>query len=146
MDKGIHPPFPQEGWFWNCQTLLRINSYNHSSQDLQCSTTQLHRMKSIHDITNFDNPSNSRRCSHKKPRSNTIICQLQRSYDMPFSSLSMLHFSSLSLPLFEYNRSLVPLVLLWHIFCPSGIAHGFQASSRFLLFHHYLYRSLLHHK
>ena len=32
--------------------------------------------KSIHDITNFDNPSDIGRCPCKKPRGDTIICRL----------------------------------------------------------------------
>ena len=80
-----------KGWPRNSQELPRYSLYIHSSQDLQCSTTQLHRTenwentleeskwlseKSIYDISNFDYPSNSRRCTCKKPRGNNIICWL----------------------------------------------------------------------
>ena len=90
MDKGMLSPFHWEGWPRNSQELPRYNPNIHSGQDLQCSTTQLHRIenwedtseepkwlsvKSIHDITNFDYPSNFRRCSIKMPRDNNIICR-----------------------------------------------------------------------
>ena len=34
MNKGLHPPFPQERWPWNSQELPRHNPYFHNSQDL----------------------------------------------------------------------------------------------------------------
>ena len=88
----MHLPLPQEGWPRISQELPRYNPYIHIGQDLQCSTTQQHRTKnwentleepkwlpeeSIHDITNFEYLSNSRRCSRKKPRGNNIIRRLQ---------------------------------------------------------------------
>ena len=75
IDKGLHPPFSQEGWSRNKQELPRYNPYFHSGQDLQCSATQPHwtwnwenslkepkwlSKKSIDDIANFDNPSHFR--------------------------------------------------------------------------------------
>ena len=76
MDKGI-------------PRTTEVKPFIHSSQDLQCTTPQPYRTqnwentyeelklvskKPIHDITNFGNPSNSRRC--KKHWGSNIICKL----------------------------------------------------------------------
>ena len=86
--KGCILPFPKKG---DLGLAKRYNAYIHSGQDLQCSTTQLHRTenwedtskeprclseKSIHDITIFDYLLNSRRCMCKKTWVNNIICRL----------------------------------------------------------------------
>ena len=42
-EKGLYFPFSQEGWPQNNQELPRYKPYIHSSQDLQCPATQLHR-------------------------------------------------------------------------------------------------------
>ena len=83
--KGCIPPFPKKIDLRIATNYGRYNPYIHSGQDLQCSITQPHRTqnwenteeepkwlseKSIHDITNLDYPSNSRRCSRKKPPKN----------------------------------------------------------------------------
>ena len=84
--KGCILPFPKKD-----DLGLAKNPYIHSSQHIQCSTTKLQRTQNwehtleeskclsekwIHDVTNFDYPSNSWRCTCKKPTSNNIICRL----------------------------------------------------------------------
>ena len=87
--KGCILPFPKKGDLGIAKNYRGITL---SSQDLQCSTTQLHRTKnwedtleepkwlsakSINDITNLDYLSNSR-CTCKKPWRNNTICRLLR--------------------------------------------------------------------
>ena len=91
----MHPPFPQERWPRNSQELLRYNPYIHSGQDLQCSIMQQYRTenwentkeepkwlseKSIHIITNFDYPSNSR-CSCKNPGATLLFIDFSKAFD-----------------------------------------------------------------
>ena len=85
-EKRQPSPFPQQMWPLYYQELPWHNLYFHWGSHLQCSSTQLHRTsfwevsqkewfskKSIHNITNSDNPTNSRRGFCKKPWSNTYL-------------------------------------------------------------------------
>ena len=95
MDKRMYPLFPQEGWPRSSQELSKYNPYIHSGQDLQCSTTQPHRTenwentyeepkwlseKTIHEITNFDYPSNSWRCSGKNLEATLLFVDFSQAF------------------------------------------------------------------
>ena len=63
----------------------------------------------IHDVTNLDYPSNSRRCTSKKPTGNNIICQLYQAFDS-------MHREKMEqiLPAFDLPKETVAAIMMLH--------------------------------
>ena len=85
MDEGMHPPFPKKGWPRICQELPKYNTYNHSSHNIQCPTTQPHRTQDWQHSGEIDPRPHKYWLSvefsmayGKKPIGDNIICRLYK--------------------------------------------------------------------